>query len=101
VTALARGGHIVTIGLQGGVKGELNLGALLSKNGTISATSLRFRPVPEKAAIVAELTEHVWPLIAQHEVWPCVDSVFELADVAKAHRLVAESTHQGKVILKI
>ena len=51
VSALATEGHLVVIGMQGGVKGELNLGALLGKRGSVSATSLRARPVEEKAAI--------------------------------------------------
>ena len=51
VTSLARLGRLVVIGLQGGIKGELNLNKLLSKAGTVTATSLRFRPTAEKAAV--------------------------------------------------
>lgn len=61
--SLAVGGRQVTIGLQGGVKGELNLGLLLNKRGTVTATSLRFRPTSEKAAICARVAETVWPLV--------------------------------------
>ncbi|HPU13617.1 MAG TPA: NAD(P)H-quinone oxidoreductase [Aeromicrobium sp.] len=101
VSSLARGGRIVVIGLQGGVKGELNLGALLAKQGTVSATSLRFRPVEEKAEIMAELVEKVWPLIATGEVGPVIDRVLDFGHVADAHRLLESSTHIGKVVLDL
>ncbi len=101
VSSLARGGRIVVIGLQGGVKGELNLGALLAKQGSVSATSLRFRPVEEKAEIMAELVEKVWPLIATGEVGPVIDRVLDFGQVADAHRLLESSTHIGKVVLDL
>lgn len=99
VAALARGGRIVVIGLQGGRKGELNLGALLAKQGSVSATSLRFRPVEEKAAIMAELVETVWPLIADGTLGPVVHERVPLARVADAHRILEDSSHVGKVLL--
>ncbi len=63
VDVLAPNGRLVVIGLQGGTKAELNLGALLSKRAAVIATSLRARPAGEKAAIVAAVREHVWPLV--------------------------------------
>ena len=63
VDALATAGRLVVIGLMGGRKGELDLGTLLSKRGAVIATSLRARPAEEKAAIVAAVREHVWPLV--------------------------------------
>lgn len=101
VAVLARGGHVVVIGMQGGVKGELNLGALLAKNGTISATSLRFRPIAEKSDIVSQLVAQVWPLVADKQVCPIVYRTFDWEEAAQAHRLLAESTHSGKVILTV
>jgi len=101
VDALSTGGRLVVIGLQGGVKGELNLGALLAKRATVHATSLRARPVAEKAAIVAAVREHVWPLVAKGSVRPVVDRVLALADVAEAHRVVEASEHVGKVLLQV
>jgi NADPH:quinone reductase-like Zn-dependent oxidoreductase len=101
VAALARGGRIVVIGMQGGLKGELNLGALLGKQGTISATSLRFRPIDEKTAIMAELVEQVWPLIEAGRLGPVVHEVVPLSRVADAHRILEESSHVGKVVLDV
>jgi putative PIG3 family NAD(P)H quinone oxidoreductase len=99
VQALATGGRLVVIGLQGGVKGELNLGLLLAKRATVHATSLRARPLAEKAAIVAEVREHVWPAVAAGRVRPVVDRVLPLEQVAHAHEVVEASTHVGKVLL--
>ena len=99
VDALALNGRLVIIGLQGGVKGEVDLGVLLRKRAAVAATSLRRRPIAEKAAIVAAVREHVWPLIESGRVRPVVDRVLPMAEAAQAHRVLAESTHVGKVIL--
>ncbi|MBM9505885.1 NAD(P)H-quinone oxidoreductase [Actinacidiphila acididurans] len=99
VDALAVNGRLVVIGLQGGVKGELNLGKLLTKRAAIAATSLRPRPLAEKAAIVAAVREHVWPLIEAGNVRPVIDRTLPIQDAAEAHRLVEGSGHVGKVLL--
>lgn len=99
VQALAVNGRLAIIGMQGGVKGELNIGALLGKRAAISATSLRARPLEEKAAIVAAVREHVWPLVAGGHVRPVIDREIPMPDAATAHRVVEESGHIGKVLL--
>ncbi|WP_316739308.1 NAD(P)H-quinone oxidoreductase [Streptomyces sp. MK7] len=99
VRALAVSGRLAIIGMQGGVKGELNIGALMSKRAAITATSLRARPVGEKAAVVAAVREHVWPLLADGNVRPVVDREMPMSDAAAAHRVVEESGHIGKVLL--
>jgi NADPH:quinone reductase-like Zn-dependent oxidoreductase len=101
IQALATGGRLVVIGLQGGVKGELNLGALLSKRASLHATTLRARPVEEKAAICAGVQEQVWPLVSSGAVRPVVDRVLPLEEVAEAHRVVESSAHVGKVLLSV
>jgi putative PIG3 family NAD(P)H quinone oxidoreductase len=101
VEALATGGRLVTIGMQGGVMGELNLAMLMTKRAAVHATSLRARPAEEKAAIVAAVLAGVWPAIASGEVTPVIDRVLPLHEVAEAHRLVESSTHVGKVILAV
>ncbi len=101
VVSLARGGRIMVIGLQGGVKGELNLGALLAKQGTIAATSLRFRPVAEKTEIMRGLVQHVWPLIESGRVAPVVHQVVRFEEVASAHRILESSQHIGKLVLDL
>ena len=69
-------GRLVVIGLQGGTRAELDLGALLRKRAAVIATSLRARPAAEKAAIVAAVREHVWPLIERGRVRPVVDRTY-------------------------
>jgi putative PIG3 family NAD(P)H quinone oxidoreductase len=101
VDVLAINGRLVVIGLQGGRRAELDLGALLNKRAAVLATSLRARPVDEKAAIVASVAEHVWPLVAAGTVRPVVHAVLPLERAADAHRLVESSAHVGKVLLSV
>lgn len=101
VAALATGGRLVIIGMQGGVKGELPIGLLLAKRGAVHATSLRARPLEEKSAIVAAVREHVWPLVERGEVRPIIDRTLPLAEVREAHRVLDESSHIGKVLLTV
>jgi len=101
LAALANGGRLVVIGLQGGRKAELDLGTLLSKRAAIIATSLRARPQAEKATIVAAVREHVWPLVAAGRVRPVIHQRFALADAADAHRLMEQSSHIGKILLDV
>ncbi|MGW0706607.1 NAD(P)H-quinone oxidoreductase [Streptomyces sp. NPDC002643] len=101
VKVLAVNGRLAVIGLQGGVKAELNIGALLAKRAAISATSLRARPLEEKTAIVAAVREHVWPLIEGGHVRPVVDREIPMNDAATAHRVLEESGHVGKVLLVV
>jgi putative PIG3 family NAD(P)H quinone oxidoreductase len=99
VSALAVNGRLVIIGLQGGVKAELNIAALLQKSAAVIATSLRGRPEAEKAAIVAAVREHVWPLIGSGQVKPVVHRTFPLAQAPDAHRELEAGTNIGKVLL--
>jgi putative PIG3 family NAD(P)H quinone oxidoreductase len=101
IDALATNGRLVIIGMQGGVKAELNLGKLMAKRAAIAATSLRARPLDEKAAIVAAVREHVWPLIEAGVVRPVVDRTFPLEEAARAHELMESSEHIGKILLVV
>ncbi|MFG2652856.1 NAD(P)H-quinone oxidoreductase [Streptomyces sp. NPDC048436] len=99
VQALATSGRLAIIGMQGGVKGELNIAMLLNKRAAVTATSLRGRPAGEKATIVAAVREHVWPLIGAGQVRAIVDQTVPMRDAAAAHRVLEESNHIGKVLL--
>lgn len=99
VDALATSGRLVTIGLMGGRKGELDMSKLLAKRAAVIATSLRARPVTEKAAIVAAVREHVWPLIESGAVRPIIHSRHPLERAADAHREMEASGHIGKILL--
>ncbi|MGB7448596.1 MAG: NAD(P)H-quinone oxidoreductase [Ornithinimicrobium sp.] len=99
--ALATGGRLVIIGMQGGVKAELNIARLLGKRGRIIATGLRSRPLDDKASIVQAVRKRVWPLIEDGSVRPLVHASYPLEHAADAHRAMEESQHIGKILLTI
>ncbi|WP_448851791.1 NAD(P)H-quinone oxidoreductase [Corynebacterium sp. 335C] len=99
VKALAKDGRLVIIGLQGGVKGELNIGRLLSKRGSIHATGLRYRDRDDKARIVADTEDNVWPMIAEGIIRPTVHETMPLAEAARAHELLDSGEVTGKIVL--
>ena len=99
LAALATEGRLVIIGRQGGNRAELDLGLLQSKRASIHATTLRNQPVAEKSAIVAAVTDQVWPLVSAGTVTPVIHELVPMAEAAKAHRLLEEGGHTGKVLL--
>jgi putative PIG3 family NAD(P)H quinone oxidoreductase len=101
VDALATNGKLVVIGLQGGMKAELDLGALMHKRAAILSTGLRARPYREKAAIVQSVRENVWPLVESGAVKPVIDRVLPMAQAAEAHRVMEASENVGKILLVI
>jgi putative PIG3 family NAD(P)H quinone oxidoreductase len=101
IESLGIGGRLIVLGLQGGTRGELDLGAVLIKRATVHAAGLRGRPPQEKAAIVAETQNAVWPMIESGQVRPIIDRILTLDDAAEAHRLLDSSEHIGKVVLRV
>lgn len=99
VAALAPDGHVAIIGMQGGTKGELDLGALMARRGTISATTLRARPAADKARIVRGVRDQVWPLVDAGAIRPIIDRTLPMRDASEAHRLMESSDHIGKILL--
>lgn len=99
VDVLAADGRLVVIGLQGGATAELDLGALLRKRGAVHATSLRARPLKQKAAICSAVVSDLWPLVASGRVRPIVHATYPMDKVADAHRALAASEHVGKLLL--
>jgi putative PIG3 family NAD(P)H quinone oxidoreductase len=98
---LATDGRLVVIGLQGGTRAELDLGQLLVKRASVTATSLRARPLEQKAAICAAVVAQVWPLVASGAIVPVVDRVLPMRDAAEGHRVLERSEHVGKVLLAV
>ncbi|TDC38739.1 NAD(P)H-quinone oxidoreductase [Micromonospora sp. KC213] len=101
VAALADGGRLVVIGLQGGRKAELDLAALLAKRASVSATALRSRPADDKAEIVRGVREQVWPLVESGTIRAVVDRRLSMTDAPEAHRLMESSDHLGKILLTL
>jgi putative PIG3 family NAD(P)H quinone oxidoreductase len=99
VRSLATGGRLVVIGTQKGRKGEIDLGRLLTKRASVHATTLRARPLAEKAAIVADVRERAWPLLSDGRLRPVVAERLPLAEAARAHELLDSGAVFGKVLL--
>lgn len=97
--ALAPDGRLVIIGLQGGATAEIDLGRVMVNRQSVHATTLRARPVEQKAAICRAVVAGLWPLVADGRVRPVVGASYPMTDAAAAHRLVEESGHVGKVLL--
>jgi putative PIG3 family NAD(P)H quinone oxidoreductase len=100
VSALARDGRLLIIGMQGGISGELDINALLRKNGTIYASSLRGRPDSEKAAICSQVERNIWPWVHAGIVKPVIDRVMPMQEAAQAHRLLHDGAVTGKIVLQ-
>jgi NADPH2:quinone reductase len=99
--AAAVEGRIVQIATQKGAKVTSDLRRLMLKRLTHTGSTLRARPVPEKAAIARALEEKVWPLLSAGKVRPVIDSTFPLAKAADAHARMESSAHIGKIMLEV
>ncbi|MCU1591499.1 MAG: quinone oxidoreductase, family [Frankiales bacterium] len=102
VEALAIGGRLVSIGMQGGTKAELDLAMLMSKRASVHATTLRARPATGhggKAEIVAAVLHDVWPDVERGGIRPIVDRRLPMSRAAEAHQVIEASEHIGKVLL--
>jgi putative PIG3 family NAD(P)H quinone oxidoreductase len=100
VQALATGGRLVIIGLQGGPSGELSIGPLMGKRAWITGTTIRSRDVTDKAEIMRQVAEHVWPLVEEGRIGPQVSARFALTDAADAQDHFQESGRAGKILLR-
>jgi putative PIG3 family NAD(P)H quinone oxidoreductase len=99
VETLNIGGRLIMIGMQGGTRGELHIGMLLSKRASIHAAGLRARPVDEKGVIVRSAVENVWPLIEAGAVQPVIYGRVPIDEAAWAHRMLESGDHVGKILL--
>jgi putative PIG3 family NAD(P)H quinone oxidoreductase len=99
VATLALNGRLVVIGMQGGMTAEINLGQLLMKRASVYGSSLRVRPLEEKARIVAAVQAGAWPAYEEGAARPIIDRVLPLGEAAQAHRVLDASDHVGKVVL--
>lgn len=102
--ALAADGQLVIIGMQGGRKGELDIGKLLGKRGRVLATGLRGRPLTgpsSKAEVVAAVRDKLWPLVADGIVQPIVHAELPITDAPRAHEMLDSHDTVGKVVLSV
>ncbi len=101
IDCLADDGRLAIIALLGGPKATVDFAQVLRRRLTLTGSTLRPRSVAFKAAIVAKLREHVWPLIEAGKIKPVIYKVFPLDDVVQAHILMETSTHIGKIVLRV
>lgn len=101
VRALATGGRLVVIGMQGGRTGELDLSVLMARRASVTATSLRPRPAGEKAEIISRVRAEVWPLIEAGRIRPVIDQRVPIPEAARAHERMASNEHLGKLVLVV
>jgi NADPH2:quinone reductase len=99
LNALARLGRLVNIAYQKGAKVEVDFRLVQNRLLSLSATGLRGRPDLEKGAIRDAIRREVWPLFAAGKLRPVTHRVFPLAEAGKAHALMQESSHIGKILL--
>ena len=98
--ALATQGRIVVIGISAGAKGEINLRDLMTKRATLRASTLRARPLEEKAATARAMEREVLPLFEREALLVPLAQTFALDDVAAAYDNFAAGGKQGKIILE-
>jgi putative PIG3 family NAD(P)H quinone oxidoreductase len=101
LAALAPGGRLIEIGLMGGARAELNIAILLVRRLAVVGSTLRTRAVEDKARIVAAFRERFGGALVAGRLRPVVDRVLPLARAAEAHRLMRESAHFGKIVLRV
>jgi len=101
IKALADDGRLVFIAQLGGAKGQLDMGQVMRRRLTITGSTLRPRPVAFKAAIAANLRQHVWPLIEAGKIKPVIHQRFPLEQAAQAHAMMESSAHIGKIMLEL
>ncbi len=99
IECLSEDGRLVIIGVQGGVKSEINAGLVLRRRLTVTGSTLRPRPIGFKEAIAQACLKHVWPLIEGGSIKPVIHSTFAAADAGQAHALMESNSHIGKIVL--
>ncbi len=99
IDALAVDGRHVSIAFLAGPTVTFNMQKMMVKRLTLTGSTLRPRPVADKAAIARSLREKVWPLLVAGTVKPVIDATFPLADAAKAHAHMESGRHIGKIVL--
>jgi NADPH2:quinone reductase len=99
IDLLATGGRLVHIATSRGSKVTVDLRSIMMKRLLVTGSTLRSRSIEEKSALARGVEQQVWPLFANGQIHPVVDSAFPLEQAAEAHRLMESGRHSGKIIL--
>jgi NADPH2:quinone reductase len=101
IESLAVGGRIIQVGVMGGGAGNVNIGKLLPKRGSIVGTVMRGRPLEEKIAITRQFADELLPLFDDGRLRPVIDSRFPLERIADAHERMEGNTNVGKILIDV
>jgi putative PIG3 family NAD(P)H quinone oxidoreductase len=101
LAALNRNGRMIALGMEEGDLAEISLRPVLMNRLTIAGSSLRASTLAEKAGIIRDVRDNLWPLLANGRVRPVVDRILPLDEAGQAHRVVENSEHFGKVLLQV
>jgi len=99
IGAMRTGGRVAVIGLGGGARAEVDLGALMHRRVRISASTLRARSLHDKAAVARAVEHHVVPLLAAGRVRVLVEAALDMARAAEAYARFAQTGKLGKIVL--
>lgn len=100
LTALNPGGRHVSIAFLRGNDTVIDIFQMMRKRLRLSGSTLKIRSIEEKAHLARQLRREVWPLFAQGRLKLVTDTVFPLAEAAKAHRRMEAGDHKGKILLR-
>ncbi len=101
MAALALGGRLMMIGLLGGSRGELDIGAIHGKSLTVAGTTLRRTPLQQKTALARAFSEFAIERFVRGDLRPVIDRSYPLAEAAEAHRTIEANANAGKVVLTV
>jgi putative PIG3 family NAD(P)H quinone oxidoreductase len=101
INALAIGGRLTVIGIGAGATGELNLGALMAKRARIHGSTLRARPLEEKALTARAMERSVLPLLAKGVVRVPIAATYPLAGAEAAYERFQAGGKLGKIVLEM
>ena len=101
INVAAPEGRIVYIAFIRGARAEVNFGPMLMKRLTLTGSTLRAQTFAQKAVMVEEILERVYPHLENGSVRPVVDRVFPLAEAEQAQDYMASGQHMGKIILRM
>lgn len=101
IKSLAVEGKMVSIGVTGGPKGEINLALMMVKRQQLIGSVLRSRSVKEKGEIINAFSKDVIPHLADRSIVPLIHDVYPLEKAADAHQTMENSSHFGKIVLKV
>ena len=101
LSCLADDGRHVSIAFQRGAKAEIAIPDLMRRRLILTGSTLRPRPIEFKTMVADEIARTVWPYVEGGRLRPVIDSLFPLAEAAKAHARMEAGEHAGKIVLEV